>query len=348
MVLRDIVEAMGEAKAAQAHLVAGMPIIFRVDGTLNPARRFGKLNLDAAFIEALIAEMPEQEQIVQSRAERQGTRRCVDIEGQRVIAHIYSDAGKPALTLHWVPKRIPALFDLHLPSIVEKITYTRRGLILVAGDATSGKVTTAYAMLNHINLNRSERVHVLSRVPSYELRSKMSLVTQQTVGIDVVSYESSLQSIADTDIDVVVVDDVPPAGAAVAVLRLAEQGRLVIAMAPASNVDAALKTVVDRTQLPRDVACSTLSRVLQASIAQRLLTGLAGRVAVHEVLIATQEVRERLATGVTDMRDIMEQQPFVGMQTMDRSIVDAYHRGVLSYDTAASHVRNPKDLQGEP
>ena len=162
-----------------------------------------------------------------------------------------------------------------------------------------------------------------------------------------------------TDVDVLMVDDLPTAVSVSKALQLAEQGRLVIALLPGATVEAALEVLIDRTCSPRDVVCRQLSRVLQAVIAQRLIwrsepgpaelggasVGKRGRLAVHEILVMNEAARKCVMNGQMDLREVMETNMMVGMQTMDQSILAAYQRGDIGYDTAANQMRDPSSLK---
>lgn len=260
--------------------------------------------------------------------------------GQRssaMLVNAYYSKGEPCLALRLIPTKLPSLQDLSLPPIIEKLTHTKRGLIIVASPMGGGKATTAYAMLNHVNLNRSERIAICENPTSYEMQSKMSLVTQQSIGADVESYEAAISLARQTDVDILMVDDLPTLQAASLTVQMAENGRLVMALLPGRTVEGALETLLDRLEGDREQARRRIARVLQAVIVQRLLPRIeGGRIAVHEILVATRDIREAVAAGSTDLRFLMD--AGVGMTTMDQSIATAYRRGDVSYDAAATEV----------
>jgi len=363
--LGDILDLMVRRNASTAHLTVGIPVIFKIDGYLVPIAELndgpqGKpVSLVADVIASVVDHLPNQDVVNANLLSKRWASARIAWKDFNVQAMAFYDNGNLGLTLKLIPASIPTLDALGLPRIIEKATYTRRGLIVVAGHVDGGKTTSGYAMVDHINLNRSERITICEDVMSYEMPSKMSVVTQQSIGVDIPSYEEAIDIARRTDVDVLMVDDLPTAVSVSKALQLAEQGRLVIALLPGATVEAALEVLIDRTCSPRDVVCRQLSRVLQAVIAQRLIwrsepgpaelggasVGKRGRLAVHEILVMNEAARKCVMNGQMDLREVMETNMMVGMQTMDQSILAAYQRGDIGYDTAANQMRDPSSLK---
>lgn len=350
---------MDERNASDAHLRPGLPVIVRVDGQLGltqPAivggvgkRTTAKLeNLTVEAIDALVAGLPQQERVAEDLRIRRRSHLRVKIGSRLAQAHVYYAGTALCLSLRRIGTRVPAIDELRLPPVIEKATHTKRGMIIVAGNQGSGKTTTAYAMLNHINLNRSERIATCEGILSYDLPSKMSVVTQQEVGVDVNSYADAVEIAVHTGVDILMLGDLPDAAAATAALRFAENGKLVFVLLPGASVEDALEALIDRLGLPRDQACRMIARVLQIGIAQRLLSRVeAGRIAVNEILISTKAIRDSLAAGVTDLRPLIEEASQTGMQTMDSAITRAYQCGEITYETAMVNLRDPKSIRND-
>jgi twitching motility protein PilT len=90
-----------------------------------------------------------------------------------------------------------------------------------------------------------------------------------------------------------------------------------------------------------------LSMTLVAVISQRLLgrADRGGRVLACELLLNNTAVANMIREGKThQVYSIMETNTREGMVTMDRSVKDLYMKGIISYEDAVGHVRNPKAL----
>jgi twitching motility protein PilT len=91
-----------------------------------------------------------------------------------------------------------------------------------------------------------------------------------------------------------------------------------------------------------------LSMVLLSILSQRLLarSDNQGRVIAVELLINTPAVANMIREGKThQVLGTMETAAKDGMITMDKSVKDLYLQGLISYDEARSHMRNPKELK---
>ena len=69
----------------------------------------------------------------------------------RFRVNIMRQRGVLSIIMRIIPIEIPSFADLKLPPVLERISNTERGLILVTGPTGSGKTTTLYAALNELN-----------------------------------------------------------------------------------------------------------------------------------------------------------------------------------------------------
>ena len=344
MELDSLLAQMVERKASDLHLVAGVPPIFRIDGTLTPA---APPNLTAEDIGVLLSSAL-REKLAQARLGQpfSATLRHV---GQAFHCQVFRDCGVLAAAIRIAPERIPTLEEMHLPPVFEKLTHLRRGLILVVGPTGSGKTTTVAAMLNHINMTRSERIYTLEDPLNYVLGSKLSLVTQQVVGEDVESYERGLMSLKDADPDVIFIGELRTPAVARLALDLAETGVLVFSQMTADTVADAVEGLIERLDGPREAAQRLVARTVQAVIAQRLLVRAdrAGRVAANEILILNTRIRQMISDGQTApnlLELAMSASHSVGMQTMDEALLDLYANEVISRETVEAHLKDKTRL----
>ena len=91
-----------------------------------------------------------------------------------------------------------------------------------------------------------------------------------------------------------------------------------------------------------------LSMVLLSILSQRLLPRIdgEGRVIAVELLLNTPAVANMIREGKThQVLGTMETAAKEGMITMDKSVKRLYLEGLISYDEARAHMRNPKELK---
>jgi twitching motility protein PilT len=84
-----------------------------------------------------------------------------------------------------------------------------------------------------------------------------------------------------------------------------------------------------------------LSNTVEAIVAQQLLPIASGRgrIPVVEVMIANAGIRNLIREGKThQLYSMMETGGSQHMQTMDRSLVDLYRRGLITHEQARMHA----------
>ena len=79
----------------------------------------------------------------------------------RFRVNIMRQRGVLAIIMRVIALEIPTFSDLKLPPVLEKISKTERGLILVTGVTGSGKSSTMAAMVGYINRNMTKHIITL-------------------------------------------------------------------------------------------------------------------------------------------------------------------------------------------
>lgn len=321
MELCALLAEMTERNASDLHLVAGVPPVFRVAGTLIAAQT---PNLTPEDLDALLRPALSEGRMAEVH---QGQDFPVTLrhDGKTFCCHVFRERGHLAAAVRVFPDRLPTLDELHLPSVFETLTQARRGLILLAGPTGSGKTTTMMSMLDYINRTRAERIFTVEDPMHYVLSSKLSLVTQRVVGEDVESYERGLLSAMNADAEIILVGELRTPETARLALEMAENGHLVFSQMMADTVADALTRLLALLGGPADAARRLLAQTVLAVIVQKLLprADRTGRVAANEILIGTPRVRQMIADGHTDaslLALVMDASPEAGMQTMEMSL----------------------------
>ncbi len=121
----------------------------------------------------------------------------------RVNAHMQRQT--VGISLRTIKEEIPAMKDLNLPEVINRLTYLPRGLILVTGDTGSGKSTTLAAMIRVLNERYSKHIITLEDPIEYALHSNKCLIEQRELGDDVPSFASGLRHVLRQDPDIILV-----------------------------------------------------------------------------------------------------------------------------------------------
>ncbi len=82
----------------------------------------------------------------------------------RFRVNILRQRGVFGIVMRIIPIEIPTFADLRLPEVLETISKTERGLVLVTGVTGSGKSSTMAAMIGYINRNM-KKPHRHAREP---------------------------------------------------------------------------------------------------------------------------------------------------------------------------------------
>ena len=342
----ELLEIVTERNASDLHIAPGIPPIIRVDGALQPMAYESVTPLD---VQQMMYAILTDEQIQKFESTWELDFSYALQKKARFRVNIFRDRGSVAAALRLIPTRIPTLQELGMPPIVEKLTHTKRGLILVTGPTGSGKSTTLAAMINHINLNRSEHIITIEDPIEYLHSHKMSVINQRELGMDTRSFPNALRASLREDPDVILVGEMRDLDTMQLAISAAETGHLVFATLHTNSAASSVDRIVDSfPQGGQEQVRLQLSMNLQAIVAQQLIPKASGsgRVAAQEIMIATAAIRnlirEAKAHQITSVIQTSAQQ---GMITTDQVLKDLYLRGIITYDAAIARAQNQEELK---
>ncbi|HET7827610.1 MAG TPA: type IV pilus twitching motility protein PilT, partial [Candidatus Saccharimonadales bacterium] len=325
-------------------LQVGMPPMLRVDGGLTP---FSQAPLDEKSVEELVFGLldDDQKQILLRDKEFDFSFAFGELGRFRVNA--FHERGNLAAALRLIPNKIRTIEDLGLPPVVSKFTEFPRGLVLVTGPTGSGKSTTLAAMVDKINNERAAHIITVEDPIEYTHKSKHSLVVQREVHYDTFSFSAALRSALREDPDVVLIGEMRDLETIAAAITIAETGHLVLATLHTNSASQSVDRMIDvfpPHQQPQ--VRSQLGNMLQAIVSQRLVPVLGGgRVAAAEILVATPAVRNIIREGKSyQLEAVIQTGAEYGMQSMDRTLVNLIHTGVISYDEARNYAVDLEEL----
>lgn len=330
-----LLEEVIKRKASDLHLQVGLPPIIRVDGALTPLPGAGVLNDEAVetLIFAILDE--DQKQILLKDKEFDFSFAFGDLARFRVNA--FHERGNLAAALRLISNEIKTIEQLGLPPIVNKFAEYPRGLVLVTGPTGSGKSTTLAALINKINSERAAHIITIEDPIEYTHRSKKSVIVQREVHYDTYSFSAALRSALREDPDVVLIGEMRDLETIASAITIAETGHLVFATLHTNSASQSIDRMIDvfpPHQQPQ--IRSQLSNILMAIVSQRLVPAIGGgRVAAAEILVATPAVRNIIREGKThQLEAVIQTGAEFGMQSMDKTLVNLIHNGIISYDDA--------------
>ena len=348
MELNDILAVALRGGASDIHLKAGLPPMFRVDGSLVPLRDAQRLPPEEITRMGFGIMNAWQKEKFKEVSELDLAYGVPGLGRFRV--NIFHQRGTVGMVLRVIPFRILTLEQLMLPKVLEKVSLNERGMVLVTGTTGSGKSTTLAAMIDHINSNRTAHIMTIEDPIEFLIRDKRSVINQREVGVDTLSFGHALKSALRQDPDVILVGEMRDLETIETALTAAETGHLVMSTLHTLDASETINRIVSAfPPYQQKQIRMQLASVLKGVVSQRLVPRAdgKGRVPAVEILIATHFVRELIEDGerTKEIPDVIAKgfQTY-GMQTFDQSLINHLAKKVITYEEALRQASNPDDF----
>ncbi|MGM9998122.1 MAG: type IV pilus twitching motility protein PilT [Candidatus Bruticola sp.] len=247
-----------------------------------------------------------------------------------------------------IPNEVPTLSNLGLPPVLKTIAESTKGLVLITGPTGCGKSTTMAAMLNHINVTRTEHIITVEDPIEFIHPIGKSYLEQRELGRHAGNFADALKASLRESPDVLMVGEMRDLDTISQALRAAETGHLVLATLHTSSVSQTLARIVDVFP-PEEQAQirSLLSGSLRAVICQQLLPRCGGgRVAAMEIMIMNSSMSGIIREGKTSqIRSFLMMGRSEGMQTLDLHLAYLLHNRMISMNIAEEYCTDMEILK---
>jgi twitching motility protein PilT len=326
-------------------LIVGAPPTIRVDGQL--------IRLDAPPVKATDTAAVALAITPADRQHLLETQKEVDFAhsipgGGRFRVNVFRQRGSMSVVMRRVRLGGASFDELGLPPVVRQLAEAPRGLVLVTGPTGAGKTTTLASMIEHINKNKA--VHILTIEDPIEVLHphRKATVNQRELGVDVDSYVDAMRSAMRQDPDVILIGEMRDTDTVAAALAAAETGHLVLSTLHTTDAVETVNRIVDFfPPFQQHQVRVTLASVLRGVMCQRLVARVGGgRVPVLEVLVNNGRVADRIVDSNTtsEIREIIAESGYYGMQTFDASLLSLLRQGLVSRQDALEASSNPHDI----
>lgn len=348
MELNEILQVALRGGASDIHLKAGLPPMFRVDGSLVPLKDGKRLPPEEVSRMAFGLMNEGQKEKFKSTNE---VDLAYGVPGLgRFRVNVFQQRGTIGAVLRVIPFKVLSIKELMLPPSLEKICLEERGLVLVTGTTGSGKSTTLAAMIDHINANETNHIMTIEDPIEFLIRDKRSIINQREVGVDTMSFSQAVKSALRQDPDVILVGEMRDHETIETAMTAAETGHLVMSTLHTLDATETINRIISAFPPHQQKQIRLqLASVLKAVVSQRLVPRAdgKGRVAAVEVLKTTARVKELIEDKdrTKEIADAIAQgHVSYGMQTFDQSLMSLVRQNLVTYQEALRQSTNPDDF----
>lgn len=325
-----------EQGASDIHLLPNYPPKIRVNGDIREVRVPAlSAEIISNIIYGLLSE--RQKRVYQEELE-------IDFmwnksENARYRVNAYHTINGPAAAFRDIPVNIKSLAELNTPAVLESLTHLGKGLVLVTGPTGSGKSTTLAAMIDHINKTQYKHIITIEDPVEFVHKSNLCAINHREVGTSTHSFAKALKSALREDPDVILVGELRDLESIQLALTAAETGHLVFATVHTSSASKTIDRLVD--VFPgedKEMIRAMLAGSIQAIVAQKLLKKADGfgRIAVHEIMIATTGIRNLIRENkIPQINSMIQLGSKQGMSLMKDVVKNLVAQGIIHMDDAA-------------
>ncbi|MDC8805343.1 type IV pilus twitching motility protein PilT [Halomonas pacifica] len=339
MDITELLAFSAKQNASDLHLSAGLPPMIRVDGDI---RRLNVPAMEDREVRKLVYDILNDRQR-RDFEEHLETDFSFEVPGvARFRVNAFNHGRGIGAAFRTIPAEIMTMEDLGLGEVFRRMALMPRGLVLVTGPTGSGKSTTLAALIDYINEIRYDHILTIEDPVEFVHRSKRCLINQRELHRDTHGFAPALRSALREDPDVILVGEMRDLETIRLALTAAETGHLVFATLHTTSAAKTIDRIID--VFPGDektMVRSMLSESLQGVISQTLLKRIGGgRVAAHEILVATAAVRNLIREDkVAQLYSAIQTGGNLGMQTLDAALACLVSDGVVSRDEAQAKAK---------
>ena len=335
---------MVEKQASDLYISPGSPVLIKIRGVTRPVNSDRVTPVEA---KSMAYDLMSDKDIKTFEKSWEANLGLSAVQGARFRVNVMRQKGQVATVIRLLKQHPPSLDSLNVPEFLADMVLEKRGLVLVAGAAGSGKTTTLAAMIDHRNARQHGHILTIEDPIEYVYEYKMSVVNQREIGTDTKSYGTALKNAMREAPDVILIGEIRDTETMREAITYSETGHLCLATIHASNTIETLDRILNFfSQEQRDQLLLDLSHNLRAVVCQRLLNGKDGnQYPAVEVLRETPYISELIQRGeISGIREAMERNLEENIVTFDQAILDLFFAGKISEEEAISHASSKHNV----
>ena len=265
----------------------------------------------------------------------------------RFRVNLHHERGRAAATIRALPRTVPRLSSLSLPTQVEQLAHLTRGLVLVGGGTGSGKSTTLAALIDEINRREARHIITIEDPIEYEHAHRGSLVEQVEIGVDAPDYPTALRAALRQMPDVLVVGEMRDPESMRLALTAAETGHLVVSTLHTTDVTSTVARMADSFPVERQATIrQEISLALSAVLIQTLLPRRSGGlVPAVELLMVQYGARQHIRKNqLHHLHQEISLTRRFGSLTFEESLASLVRAGQIEFEIARERAAHPEEL----
>jgi len=345
--MEQLLNYMLDRKASDLHVSSDTTPMIRLDGDMLPIEGYPPL-APGRLKDMLFSMAPEKNR--EQWLSIKDTDFAHETPRARFRVNFFEDRKGIGSVMRQIPAAIRTAAEMGLSQALLDLCFLSKGLVLVTGPTGSGKSTTLASMIDHINRNRDDHIVTIEDPIEFVHPNRRCLVNQREIGVHTGSFKHALRAALREDPDIVLVGEMRDLETIRLALTAAETGHLVFGTLHTSSAAKTIDRVVDVfPAAEKEMVRAMLSESLIAVISQTLckLKDGSGRVAAHEIMIATSAIKNLIRENkIAQMYSSIQTGQTAGMQTLDQNLTDLVRRNVISPAEARGKAKTPENFPG--
>ena len=348
MEFHEMLRKMVIEKASDLFVKVGCPPSLRIDGSIHFLDTEEITPQDSREIFEIIED---------SKKASFDTASDIDVAYElpgigRFRVNIFRQKGSYGYVLRHIESQAATFEELGLPTeILTKLAGAQRGLILVTGQAGSGKSTTLASLLNYINEHSNQHIITIEDPIEFVFKDRKSIVNQREIGTDTASFLDALKMAVRQSPDVILIGEMRDRETMGAAISAAETGHLVVSTLHTVNAMQTVERIINFfPPHQHNLIRLQLSLVLVGVVSLRLLPKKSGsgRVPAIEMMIQSPSIAELIRLGKTqELYNAVKQGEYFGCQTFNSSLKSLYQQDLITLDQAMASSDYPEELKME-
>ncbi len=343
--LNHWLQSLVERGGSDLLLISGTPACIRLNGEVVnlDMRLLGSAEIEDAVLPALSPHASREYKEVQIA---DSSYRVNGLGRFRINLH--RERGRAAAAIRALPTKIPTIKELHLPPGLEALTRLHRGLVLVGGQAGSGKTTTLAALVHEINRRDPRHILIIEDPIEYEHTNIRSVIEQIEIGSDVPDFPTALRAALRQAPDIIVVGEMRDPETMRIAVSAAETGHLVLSTVHTTDMASTVSRVSDSFPLERqNTIRQELSMALAAVITQILVpTRSGGRLPAAELLVMNYAARQHVRrNALQHLHQEITISKKAGSFSLEESLVELVLQGQITREDALLYAIHPEDME---